>query len=131
MRYLDSNDILFEPGGRGGHFSDATPSLLAVAEKHSRSAEEFITSVVASYELQAALNRVFPFMARGFHALTQVTWVAPILLVRLAGGTPTQAVHAAGLSGATGMVLNTWLKPSHSNPLDKGRLRGHGRTARR
>ena len=58
-------------------------------------------------------------MARGFHALTQVTWVAPILLVRLAGGTPTQAIHAAGLSGATGMVLNTWLKPSHSIPWIK------------
>ncbi len=119
VRYLDSNDILFEPGGRGGHFSDATPSLLAMAEKHGRSAEEFITCVVASYELQAALNRVFPFMARGFHALTQVTWVAPILLVRLAVGTPTQAVHAAGLSGATGMILNTWLKPSHSIPWIK------------
>ncbi len=119
VRYLDANDILYEPGGRGGHFSDATPSLLAMAEKHSRSADELITCIVASYELQAALNRVFPFMARGFHALTQVTWVAPILLVRLAGGTPAQAVHAAGLSGATGMVLNTWLKPSHSIPWIK------------
>ena len=119
VRYLDANDILYEPGGRGGHFSDATPSLLAMAEKHERSADEFVTCVVASYELQAALNRVFPFMARGFHALTQVTWVAPILLVRLAGGTPAQAVHAAGLSGATGMVLNTWLKPSHSIPWIK------------
>ena len=119
VRYLDANDILYEPGGRGGHFSDATPSLLAMAEKHGRSADEFITCVVASYELQAALNRVFPFMTRGFHALTQITWVAPILLVRLAGGTPTQAIHAAGLSGATGMVLNTWLKPSHSIPWIK------------
>ncbi len=119
VRYLDANDILYEPGGRRGHFSDATPSLLAMAEKHGRSADEFATCAVASYELQAALNRVFPFMARGFHALTQVTWVAPILLVRLAGGTPAQAVHAAGLSGATGMVLNTWLKPSHSIPWIK------------
>ena len=119
VRYLDANDILYEPGGRGGHFSDATPSLLAMAEKHGRSADELITCIISSYELQAALNRVFPFMARGFHALTQVTWVAPILLVRLAGGTPAQAVHAAGLSGATGMVLNTWLKPSHSIPWIK------------
>ena len=119
VRYLDANDILFEPGGRGGHFSDATPSLLAMAEKHGRSAEEFVACVVASYELQAALNRVFPFMARGFHALTQVSWVAPIVLVRLAGGTKEQAVHAAGLSGATGMVLNSWLKPSESIPWIK------------
>ena len=119
VRYLDANDILLAPGGRGGHFSDATPSLLAMAEKHGRSADEFVTCVIASYELQAALDRVFPFMSRGFHALTQVTWVAPILLVRLAGGTQVQAVHAAGLSGATGMVLNTWLKPSTSIPWVK------------
>ena len=119
VRYLDANDIMLEPGGRGGHFSDATPSLLAMAEKHGRSADEFVTCVVASYELQAALNRVFPFMSRGFHALTQVTWVAPILLVWLAGGTRAQAVHAAGLSGATGMVLNTWLKPSRNIPWIK------------
>ena len=119
VRYLDANDILLAPGGRGGHFSDATPSLLAMAEKHGRSADEFMTCVVASYELQAALDRVFPFMSRGFHALTQVTWAAPMLLVRLAGGTPAQAVHAAGLSGATGMVLNTWLKPSRNIPWIK------------
>ena len=119
VRYLDANDILLAPGGRGGHFSDATPSLLAMAEKHGRSVDEFVTCMVASYELQAALDRVFPFMTRGFHALTQVTWVAPIVLVRLAGGTPEQAVHAAGLSGATGMVLNTWLKPSPSIPWIK------------
>ena len=119
VRYLDANDILLAPGGRGGHFSDATPSLLAMAEKHGSSADDFVTCVVASYELQAALDRVFPFMSRGFHALTQVTWVAPILLVRLAGGTPAQAVHAAGLSGATGMVLNTWLKPSSHIPWIK------------
>ena len=119
VRYLDANDILLAPGGRGGHFSDATPGLLAMAEKHGRSAEELVTCLVASYELQAALNRVFPFMSRGFHALTQVTWVAPIVLVRLAGGTMEQAVHAAGLSGATGMVLNTWLKPSPSIPWIK------------
>ena len=119
VRYLDANDIMLAPGGRGGHFSDATPSLLAMAETHGRSADEFVTCVVASYELQAALNRMFPFMSRGFHALTQVTWAAPIVLVRLAGGSPEQAVHAAGLSGATGMVLNTWLKPSRNIPWIK------------
>ncbi len=119
VRYLDANDIMLEAGGSGGHFSDATPGLLAMTEKHVRSADEFVACVVASYELQAALNRAFPFMSRGFHSLSQVSWVAPILLVRLAGGTKQQAVHAAGLSGATGMVLNTWLKPCESIPWIK------------
>ncbi len=119
VRYLDANDIMIEAGGSAGHFSDATPSLLAMAEKHGRTAEEFVTCVVASYELQAALNRAFPFMSRGFHSLSQVSWVAPILSVWLAGGTREQAVHAAGLSGTTGMVLNTWLKPSANIPWIK------------
>jgi 2-methylcitrate dehydratase len=36
------------------------------------------------------------------------------------GATPAEAVHACGLSVATGTVLNTWLKPAHSIPMIKG-----------
>lgn len=120
VRYLDANDItaLTFPGA--GHFSDATPALLAVAEKHQRPGRELLTCLVASYELQGALAQSFDFMERGFHALTEVSWVAPLVAVRLMGGTPEQAIHACGLSGATGMILNTWLKPSQSIPMIKG-----------
>ncbi len=34
-------------------------------------------------------------------------------------GTPEEAVHACGLSGTTGMVVNTWLKPSERIPSIK------------
>ena len=36
------------------------------------------------------------------------------------GGDREAAVNAAGLSGATGMVLNTWLKPTDTIPSIKG-----------
>jgi 2-methylcitrate dehydratase len=36
------------------------------------------------------------------------------------GATPKEAVHACGLSIATGTVLNTWLRPGRSIPMIKG-----------
>ena len=117
VRYLDANDISALSGG--GHFSDGTLALVALAEMHRRSGDELLTCLVASYELQGALGESFDFMSRGFHALTQVSWVTPIVATRLIGVTVDEAVHACGLSGTTGMVLNTWLKPSNRIPTIK------------
>ena len=121
VRYLDANDIyVFSRGGPSGHCSDGTPALLALAEKYGRSAEELLTCLVASYELQGALAESFNFWDYGLHAETNVAWVVPIVAARLMGGTPEEAVHACGLSIATGTVLNTWLRPRHSVPMIKG-----------
>lgn len=121
VRYLDANDIFAFSGGHdSGHFSDAIPALLALAEQHRRSGQELITCIVGAYEIQGALAESFHFMRRGFHSLTQVSWAVPIVASRLIGATPSAAVHACGLSGASGMVLNTWLKPSASIPMIKG-----------
>jgi len=121
VRYLDANDIyVYSRGGPSGHFSDGTPALLAVAEKYQRSGEELLTGLVASYELQAALAESFNFWDCGLHAETNVAWVAPIVAARLMGATPKDAVHACGLSLATGTVLNTWLRPGRSVPMIKG-----------
>ena len=121
VRYLDANDIFASSrGSDSGHFSDGTPALLAVAEAYRSSGTELLTCLVAAYELLGAIAESFHIMNRGFHALSQVPWAIPIVLVRLMGGTPGQAVHASGLAGATGMVLNTWLKPSHGIPMIKG-----------
>ena len=121
VRYLDANDIyVYSRGGPSGHFSDGTPALLAVAEKYQRSGEELLTCLVASYEIQAALAESFNFWDCGLHAETNVAWVAPIVAARLMGATPKDAVHACGLSLATGTVLNTWLRPGRSVPMIKG-----------
>ena len=117
VRYLDANDI---SSFGGGHFSDGVPPLLAVAQDRGLSAGDLVLSVVALYEIQGALARSFDFMRRGYHALTQIPWTVPIVAARLMGGDREAAVNAAGLSGATGMILNTWLKPTDTIPSIKG-----------
>ncbi|MGZ8489189.1 MAG: MmgE/PrpD family protein, partial [Candidatus Binatia bacterium] len=120
VRYLDANDIfVLRRGGASGHFSDATAALLAVAEHYRRSGEELLTCIVASYELQGALAESLNFWKRGLHPLTNVAWVAPIVAARLLGATPAEAVHACGLSVATGTVLNTWIRPAETIPMIK------------
>jgi 2-methylcitrate dehydratase len=48
VRFLDANDL-----GGGGHNSDAISSILAVAEREKANGQDFITSLVISYELGA------------------------------------------------------------------------------
>jgi 2-methylcitrate dehydratase len=121
VRYLDANDIfVLGRSGASGHFSDGTPGLLALAEQYRRSGEELLTCLVASYELQGAVAECFNFWDRGLHALTNIGWVIPIVAARLTGATPKEAVHACGLSVATDMVLNTWLRPTNTIPMIKG-----------
>jgi 2-methylcitrate dehydratase len=66
------------------------------------------------------LAESFNFWDRGLHVLTNVGWVIPIVAARLTGATPKEAVHACGLSVATEVVLNTWLRPTHTIPMIKG-----------
>jgi 2-methylcitrate dehydratase len=121
VRYLDANDIyVFSRGGPSGHCSDGTPALLALAEKYGCSGEELLACLVASYELQGALAESFNFWDCGLHAETNVAWAVPAVAARLMGATPKEAVHACGLSVATGSVLNTWLRPGHNVPMIKG-----------
>ena len=117
VRYLDANDI---SSFGGGHFSDGIPPLLAVAQDRGLSAGDLVLSIIALYEIQGGLARSFDFMSQGYHALTQIPWTVPIVAIRLMGGDREDAVNAAGLSGATGMVLNTWLKPTDTIPSIKG-----------
>ena len=74
---------------------------------------------MASYELQGALAESLNFWERGLHPLTNVAWVVPIVAARLVGATPAEAVHACGLSVATGTVLNTWIRPAETIPMIK------------
>jgi 2-methylcitrate dehydratase len=120
VRCLDANDIfVLRRGGASGHFSDGTAALLALAQRYRRSGEELLTCLVASYELQGALAESLNFWDRGLHPLTNVAWVAPIVAARLIGATPAEAVHACGLSVATGTVLNTWIRPAETIPMIK------------
>ena len=125
VRHLDANDIfVLRRGGASGHFSDGTAALLALAERYRRSGEELLTCLVASYELQGALADSLDFWERGFHPLTNVAWVAPIVAARLIGATPATAVHACGLAVATASVMNTWIRPAKTIPTIKSAAAG-------
>lgn len=121
-RDLDANDLYAgTPGRDTGHFSDAIPAVLAVAERTGASGREFITSVVMAYEIQAVLAESYLWMKRGLHAVSQVTWALPPVVGRLLGLTAEQIVAAVGLAGTTGgLILQSWLRPSLSVPLIKG-----------
>ena len=121
-RDLDANDLYAgTPGRDTGHFSDAIPALLAVAEATNASGREFITSVVIAYEVQAVLAESYLWMRRGLHSVSQVSWAVPAAAGRLLGLTREQIVSAIGLAGTTGgLILQSWLRPSASLPLLKG-----------
>ena len=120
VRHLDANDIfVLSRGGASGHFSDGTAGLLALAEQYRRSGEELLTCLVASYELQGAFAESLNFFQHRLHPLTNVAWVVPIVAARLLGASTVEAVHACGLSVATGTVLNTWIRPGASIPQIK------------
>jgi 2-methylcitrate dehydratase len=113
VRYLDANDLYAGPPGVDtGHFSDAIPALLAVAESAGCAGHEFLTMVVVAYELQAALCHAFSWMRSGFHTAELVGVAVPVAAARARDLTPTTAVHAVGIAVSTGLVLQSWLKPS-------------------
>ena len=121
-RDLDANDLYAgTPGRDTGHFSDAIPALLAVAESIGADGREFITSVVVAYEVQAVLAESYLWMRRGLHSVSQVTWALPAAFGRLVGLDREQIVSAIGLAGTTGgLILQSWLRPSPTLPLLKG-----------
>ena len=121
-RDLDANDLYAgTPGRDTGHFSDAIPALLAVAESTGASGRELITAVVIAYEVQAVLAESYLWMKRGLHSVSEVTWALPAAAGRLLGLDRDQIVSAIGLAGTTGgLILQSWLRPSPSLPLIKG-----------
>lgn len=125
-RDLDANDLYATAPGRDtGHFSDAIPSLLAIAEQQRSSGRDLILATVIAYEIQAALAEGYLWMDRGLHAVSQVAWAVPAAAGRLMGLTDNEIVNAIGLSGSTGgLILQSWLKPSKSIPMIKGASAG-------
>jgi 2-methylcitrate dehydratase len=126
VRDLDANDIYATAPGRDtGHFSDAIPAILAIAESNHNSGRDLILAVVIAYEVQAALAEGYLWMERGLHAVSQVAWAVPAAAGRLSGLNETEIVNAIGLSGSTGgLILQAWLKPSKSIPMLKGASAG-------
>jgi 2-methylcitrate dehydratase len=125
-RDLDANDLYATvPGRDTGHFSDAIPALLAIAEQQRSSGKDLILATVIAYEIQAALAEGYLWMNRGLHSVSQVAWAVPAATGRMMGLTENEIVNAIGLSGSTGgLILQSWLKPSKNIPMLKGASAG-------
>ncbi len=125
-RDLDANDLYATiPGRDTGHFSDAIPALLAVAEHQGSGGRDLILATVIVYEIQAALAEGYLWMNRGLHSVSQVAWAVPAAAGRLMGLSEDEISHAIGLSGSTGgLILQSWLKPSAQIPMIKGASAG-------
>lgn len=104
VRYLDFNDI-----GGGRHNSDALSSLLAIAERTKSSGQNFLTSLVVSYELGARFQDAVAVNASGevpvHSTLEDKGWTndirggltQPPALGKLMGLTEEQIANAIGI----------------------------------
>lgn len=108
IRYLDFNDVYFGPAWTA-HPSDATGSLLAVAESQGRSGRDLLTALVLTYEMQMRFSDL-PVARNLWHegwdhscscAYASATGVAKLL-----GLDARWIAHAIALSGARANTLS-------------------------
>ncbi len=117
-RYIDANDIYLSKRD-GGHFSDAIPAVLAMAEMTVATGQALLEAIVVAYEIQAVLAESYRWMTRGFHSVSQVTVGVAAAVARLLGLDSDRTTHAINLAMTSGLILQSWLKPSESVPAIK------------
>jgi len=102
--------------------STSVPSGLAVGEKVNASGTEFLTSVIAGYEVGARMGKVAPwkFHERGFHPTSVVgVFIATTVAGKLLGLKDEELVNAYGIAGsfASGILQSinegVQVKPFH------------------
>ncbi|HVY87269.1 MAG TPA: MmgE/PrpD family protein, partial [Hyphomonadaceae bacterium] len=113
VRFLDFNDL-----GGGGHNSDAIPSLLAIAERQKASGREFITSLVASYELGSRLNAGVNNWHGWVHD-TRAALIVPPAIGRMLGLSAAEIAHAIGIAASGNSVLSILDVPGEDKPMRK------------
>ena len=104
VRYLDYNDL-----GGGGHNSDAIPSILAVAEREKSKGQDFLTSLVISYEIGqrfADAANVSALWERGWCFDIRGGLSMPPSLGKLMGMTEEQIANAIGVCASQSNPLN-------------------------
>lgn len=118
VRFLDYNDI-----GGGGHNSDAIPALLAVSEREKASGREFLTSLVASYELGARFSEATGFGGavgdKGWTSDIRGGLTMPPALGRLMGLTEEQIANAIGACACHSLPLGILDTDREENSMSK------------
>lgn len=113
VRFLDFNDL-----GGGGHNSDAIPSLLAIAERERASGRDFITALVACYELGSRINAGVNNW-RGWVHDTRAGLLVPPAIGRMLGLSAQEIANAIGIAASGNCVLGILDMPGEDKPMRK------------
>ncbi|MEK7772914.1 MAG: MmgE/PrpD family protein, partial [Deltaproteobacteria bacterium] len=102
-RYLDFNDTYLskEPA----HPSDNIPAALACAQAAGASGAEFITAVVAAYEVQCALCDAASLRAKGWDHVTYGSFSSTVAASMLLGLSREETMNALGIAGVASPAL--------------------------
>ncbi|MBI5238518.1 MAG: MmgE/PrpD family protein [Deltaproteobacteria bacterium] len=97
IRYLDFNDTYLskEPA----HPSDNIAPCLAASEADGRSGKDFITAVVAAYEVQMRLCDAASLRLKGFDHVTYGAFSGTLAASMLLGLNKKETGHALGMAG--------------------------------
>ena len=103
VRYLDFNDTYLsrEPC----HPSDNLSAALAVAETFRRAGREFLTALVAGYEMVGRLCDAASLRRRGWDHVTYGAVSSSLVAARLMGLNSGQAAHALSISLAPHIAM--------------------------
>ncbi len=98
IRYLDFNDTYLskEPA----HPSDNMAACLAASEAYGRSGKDFITALVAAYEVQMSLCDAASLRVKGFDHVTYGAFSSTLAAALLLGLNEKETLHALGMAGA-------------------------------
>ena len=117
VRYLDYNDV-----GGGGHNSDSIASILAVAERERANGQDFLTSVVISYELGNRVREAVigpSFEDRGWTPDIRGGLNTPPALGRLMGLKEDQIANAIGICASHSLPLGILDSDREENTMSK------------
>ncbi|MBI2859486.1 MAG: MmgE/PrpD family protein [Chloroflexi bacterium] len=117
VRFLDYNDF-----GGGGHNSDCIPSILAIAEREKAGGQDFLTSIVISYELGARVREcvIGASMAeRGWTTDIRGGLSMPPALGKLMGLSEQQIANAIGVCASHSLPLGILDSHREENAMAK------------
>ena len=126
IRYLDFNDtyLSMEPA----HPSDNIAACLAASEAEGRSGKDFITAVVAAYEVQMRLCDRASLRSKGFDHVTYGAFSSTLAASMLLGLNKKETVHALGMAGAASPRLRQ-TRAGENFHVEGMRVRRHSENA--
>ena len=103
VRFLDISDTYMGQGG--GHPSDVTAGILAVAESVQADGKSVMNAIVLAYDIYCSLNDAVDIGAKGWDQTLYAVLGAVLGIGRLINLTPDQLGHAVALALTPNLAL--------------------------